>query len=602
MEKKKKKKKKMGSHFFKIICNYIIQDRRLELPKKIVRIFGEELGKAGLIEDPTGKIWPVEIRKAEGEIYFQSGWQEFREYFSISVGHFLIFRYVGDSHFHVSICDKTACEIEYPCQPKNVHESKHRSMENDQNTAANQAGPSFVASKRNRYEDYQKAGGSVKRNKSDGFEEYTGKRWASFKRHLEVVTISSDGESDDEDYQNPGDSAEQNESEEIETISCRPCAKRHLEMVTISSDGESNDEDYQNHVDSEPRAVNFEGDPEVVTINSESSDKRPMDTQHRSASHKGKYKIAKMVSYAEHKADVSECRSGKAMSAIGKARAFKSEFPTCTIVIKQSHLQKHSLVHVPYEFSRDFLTKAGEVTLKDSTGKKWRVEYYYYRSGGRSSCFKANLCKGWYEFVLDNHLKVDDACVFELVDTDNLEMKVNIFRVSPDMAFNTLKPDSESDDEHTMPTQTKSAIRGGNRKISKTGEVKVWKNKCQRAMGDPVNKEATAFKSEFPTCRIIMKPSYLLKGYTVHVPFQFARDFLTNRGDDSVTLKDSTGKKWHVRYKTYSSEMKAILSKGWYVFVLDNHLKVNDACIFELDDIDNLEMKVNIFRASPDMV
>ncbi|KAI3862992.1 hypothetical protein MKX03_028925, partial [Papaver bracteatum] len=97
------------------------------------------------------------------------------------------------------------------------------------------------------------------------------------------------------------------------------------------------------------------------------------------------------------------------------------------------------------------------------------------------------------------------------------------------MAFNTIDPDSESDDEHTMPTQTKSASRGGNRKISKTGEVKVYcpkqdagraavkvdvsENKFQRTMG--VNKEAAAFKSEFPTCTIIMKPSHLRKGNTV---------------------------------------------------------------------------------------
>ncbi|KAI3932435.1 hypothetical protein MKX01_042918, partial [Papaver californicum] len=195
------------------------------LPRKFVRIFGEELGNASLIEDPMGRIWPVEIRKAEGEIYFKSGWQEFMEYFSISVGYVLIFRYERDSHFHVSICDMSACEIDYPCRTKNVDEShpervsageKHHSMENNQNmdvpfqhatscahTAANQAGPSCAANKRNQYEDYQVAGGSVKRCKSDGFEENSCKPWAfNFKRHPEVVTISSDGESDDENYQN----------------------------------------------------------------------------------------------------------------------------------------------------------------------------------------------------------------------------------------------------------------------------------------------------------------------------------------------------------------------------------------------------------------
>ncbi|MCL7044839.1 hypothetical protein MKW94_007009 [Papaver nudicaule] len=280
----------MGLHFFKIINDYIIEDRRLELPKKFVGIFGEELGKAGLIEDPMGKIWPVELWKAEGEIYFQSGWQAFMEYFSIGVAHFLIFRYEGDSHFHVSICDMTACEIDYPCLGEDVDEShpervsageKDHSMENmdvpfgcatrrTAHTAANRAGPSC---KRNRCEDYHKAGDSVKRNKPDGFGENVCKPWVfRFKRQLRL--------------------------------------------------------------------------------------------------------------------------------------------------------------HVPCEFTRSFLKEAGDnfVTLKDSTGRQWHVGYTI-------SAFKnkAIFYKGWHDFVLENHLKVGDACVFELVGIDNLEMKVNIIRVSPDV-------------------------------------------------------------------------------------------------------------------------------------------------------------------------
>ncbi|XP_026400305.1 B3 domain-containing protein At1g49475-like [Papaver somniferum] len=141
-----------------------------ELPKKFVRLFGAELGKAGLIEDPTGKIWPVELRRAKAEVYFQSGWHEFMDYFSISVGHFLIFRYEGDSQFHVSICDETACEIEYPYRHgEDVDESVSEgvSMENmdvpfqsaaNARTAANRTRPSCrrhdSASKR-RFEDYR---------------------------------------------------------------------------------------------------------------------------------------------------------------------------------------------------------------------------------------------------------------------------------------------------------------------------------------------------------------------------------------------------------------------------------------------------------------
>ncbi|KAI3932434.1 hypothetical protein MKX01_042917, partial [Papaver californicum] len=108
-------------------------------------------------------------------------------------------------------------------------------------------------------------------------------------------------------------------------------------------------------------------------------------------------------------------------------------------------------------------------------------------------------------------------------------MKVNIIRVSPDMAFKTIISDSESDDGRTMPTKPKSASHGGNHKISEKAKLKVHSpgkdasyaehnvdeldRKVQRALG--VIKEAKAFKSEFPTCAIIMKPSYMGKGRCV---------------------------------------------------------------------------------------
>lgn len=289
-----------------------------ELPKKFVRLFGAELGKAGLIEDPTGKIWPVELRRAKAEVYFQSGWHEFMDYFSISVGHFLIFRYEGDSQFHVSICDETACEIEYPYRHgEDVDESVSEgvSMENmdvpfqsaafNARAAANKTRPSCrghdSASKR-RFEDYQEARGSVKRNRSDGIEMNTSKQWVyNFRRQPELPIIISDDESDnDEGYQNPGDSA--NVTNKTEQDRCKA---------------------------------------QFVNSDSECDDERPMPTQQRSASHKGKPKKA---SCGARKLDVSRTKSQRATRVIGEARAFKSDFPMCMIIMRQSYFSKGSHV------------------------------------------------------------------------------------------------------------------------------------------------------------------------------------------------------------------------------------------------------------------
>nr|XP_009780916.1 PREDICTED: B3 domain-containing protein At1g49475-like [Nicotiana sylvestris] len=66
------------------------------------------------LEVPTGEVWEVEVVLSHGQICLGIGWQDFRDFYSISCGHFLMFGYNARSHFNVSIFDLSASEIEYP--------------------------------------------------------------------------------------------------------------------------------------------------------------------------------------------------------------------------------------------------------------------------------------------------------------------------------------------------------------------------------------------------------------------------------------------------------------------------------------------------------
>ncbi|KAF8405107.1 hypothetical protein HHK36_010005 [Tetracentron sinense] len=101
------------------------------IPKKFVRKFGNTLSDVAFLKVPSGTIWCVGLRKADGEVWFQNSWQEFMEYHSIHDGHFLVFRYDGNSHFHVLIFDMSACEIEYPFDTKKFEEPKKEISEED---------------------------------------------------------------------------------------------------------------------------------------------------------------------------------------------------------------------------------------------------------------------------------------------------------------------------------------------------------------------------------------------------------------------------------------------------------------------------------------
>ncbi|KAH7538385.1 B3 domain-containing transcription factor VRN1 [Ziziphus jujuba] len=103
------------SHFFKIICSATLEDQKLKIPAKFVKKFGDELSEFTTITVPNGRTWQLGLNKAERKISIVDGWQEFVKYHSIDSGYFLLFRYQGFSKFNVFIFDKTATEIDYPC-------------------------------------------------------------------------------------------------------------------------------------------------------------------------------------------------------------------------------------------------------------------------------------------------------------------------------------------------------------------------------------------------------------------------------------------------------------------------------------------------------
>ncbi|KAK3002807.1 hypothetical protein RJ639_019373 [Escallonia herrerae] len=104
-------------HFFKIIDRDIVQDQRLRLPRKFVSEYGNTLSDTVFLDVPIGAKWEVGLVKSDGDVWLWDGWKEFVSRCSIGLWHFLVFRYEGNSIFHIIICDMSASEIEYPVGP-----------------------------------------------------------------------------------------------------------------------------------------------------------------------------------------------------------------------------------------------------------------------------------------------------------------------------------------------------------------------------------------------------------------------------------------------------------------------------------------------------
>lgn len=97
----------------------------------------------------------------------------------------------------------------------------------------------------------------------------------------------------------------------------------------------------------------------------------------------------------------------------------------------------------------------------------------------------------------------------------------------------------------------------------------------------------------------LSKNSYSMKLFLVgqHMPSRFAEKYL-NGVSKFIKLQTSDGKQWHVR--CLSGESRVKLSKGWTEFVKDNNLEEGDVCVFELINMEDVVLKVSIFRVLDD--
>lgn len=70
-----------------------------------------------------------------------------------------------------------------------------------------------------------------------------------------------------------------------------------------------------------------------------------------------------------------------------------------------------------------------KLQISDGTdGKQWPVRCLY-RTG------RAKLSQGWFEFSLENNLGEGDVCVFELIEANEVVLKVTVFRVAEDVGL-----------------------------------------------------------------------------------------------------------------------------------------------------------------------
>ncbi|KAK1369119.1 hypothetical protein POM88_035211 [Heracleum sosnowskyi] len=108
---------------FDLGCFFVSSSQMI--PRKFMTAYGDDLVDFIFLEAPAGSIWQVKLERSNSEVWLQNGWPDFAAHYSICSGHLLVFRYEGNSHFHVIILDKSATEVEYPLSATSQSENTY---------------------------------------------------------------------------------------------------------------------------------------------------------------------------------------------------------------------------------------------------------------------------------------------------------------------------------------------------------------------------------------------------------------------------------------------------------------------------------------------
>ncbi|PIA56140.1 hypothetical protein AQUCO_00700471v1 [Aquilegia coerulea] len=452
---------KKGFEFCKIIHSNIIQDQCLILPLKFIQKFGNDVSNAAILKVSDGKRWHVELRKTDSQIMFHNGWQEFVDYYSISTGHFLVFKYIGNSTFRVFIFDTTCSEIGYPNNVDNLKEPNCGEEIEDKRLCNSHCDANGINSSKKQEEfavipsvkGHSPTKTPVTRKSAlvgkqkDGVRSFRVVIKASYLGYLRIPTHFTKRYLTDSLrnltlevseghrwlvgcilYRGHGIRLSKGwkmfvkeNSLKVGDVCVFEMIKHALWKVHISRKGTSSPTFFEEEDEHHSTAKQRKG---VVV---------PIPERHL---------CAKAFVTSKEKTGTTEA-----------SRVLKLKHPSFRAVIKSSYLH---YLRIPVRFSARHLDNLRSLTLEVSEGHRWSVSGFVYNSTIKGKYISTNvhLSKGWQKFVRENNLREGDVCVFEMIK--GTLWKVHISRKSKNVLPTLVK--EEEDGHHSPAEQGKGGV------------------------------------------------------------------------------------------------------------------------------------------------
>ncbi|KAL7224042.1 hypothetical protein ACSBR1_025487 [Camellia fascicularis] len=121
--------------FFKVLIGDF--SNQLRIPPAFKKHFGGSVPQNCIIWSCADeRSWNVNIRKVDDDrLLFQQGWAAFVRDNSLEMGDFLLFRYEGDSQFHVDMYGKNCCQKLATTDPANQTDELQEKMQKKSSAA-----------------------------------------------------------------------------------------------------------------------------------------------------------------------------------------------------------------------------------------------------------------------------------------------------------------------------------------------------------------------------------------------------------------------------------------------------------------------------------
>ncbi|PIA50890.1 hypothetical protein AQUCO_01100002v1 [Aquilegia coerulea] len=315
---------------------------------------------------------------------------------------------------------------------------------------------------------------------------------------------------------------------------------------------------------------------------------------------------------------------------------------TNSFTVTFSPAKKYRII-IPRDLARENgLKQKDNVVLLDPCGRSWPVTIKHQRDR------ETTLTSGWANFRVANKINIGDTCLFEFIEGLGDALRVYIFRTSRkapsgkqatagmpistytpkgeiealkrkgprelinDRAAKYIKEERNPEEPQELPSSilysvvqsnvsktrmSKSAAISGRIKKAPTRKpLESMSSRHAAAQEKERNIAMTASTSNKPFCSVTLRSTYVgSKSHNLVLPSRFAKKYM-KRAPRNVTLRDIDGGTWHALYIIGAHHK---LVRGWNAFVLDNHLKEDDVCNFELVDgnRNHYELKVSIDRS-----